>query len=513
MGELEFKRSNEENKNDSKKDNTARISKKEIVRSRLKTSMDKLALEFSSSLEDDRNIFYYDILVDFAHTLGLYKKGHLTKDDAREIVLGLMKIKDEGFDKLDKGYEDVHEAIEAKLTELTDSAAKMHTARSRNDEVAACLRLYARDGLLAILSAILELRETILRLAKENVDVILPGFTHLQYAQPTRLSHHLLAYHDMLWRDYERTFQTFKRVNKNPLGAAAFASTSFELDRELTASLLGFDEIVENTMDAVASRDFAIEAIFACSSLMLSLSRIAEELILWSSEFNFLELSDAFASSSSIMPQKKNPDIAELIRARAARICGNLSSAMMIYKAMPFAYNRDFQEMNPLIYFSLESAEISTILMSRMLSTLEFKAHEIKRKTSKGFSAATDIADMLVQKVGIPFRISHKIVGQLALEGKTNPSLDDLLEAAERVAKEYVGKIKEKVSEDDLSVEPENLVEKRKNIGSPSKAEVKRMIEDRYGKLQSEWDELDSVVEKVSQSLERLYEELQELIA
>ncbi len=519
MGELEFEGSNEGGKNEDKKDKidkindrTDRINKKEIVRSRLKTSMDKLALEFSSSLEDDRNIFYYDILIDFAHTLGLYKKGHLTKDDAREIVLGLMKIKDEGFDKLDEGYEDVHEAIEAKLSELTDRAAKMHTGRSRNDEVAACLRLYARDRLLAILSAILELRETILSLAKENIDVIFPGFTHLQYAQPTRLSHHLLAYHDMLWRDYERAFQVFKRVNKNPLGAAAFASTSFELDRELTASLLGFDGIVENTMDAVASRDFAIEAIFVCSSLMLALSRIAEELILWSSEFNFIELSDAFASSSSIMPQKKNPDIAELIRARAARVCGNLSSAMMIYKAMPFAYNRDFQEMNPLMYFSLESAEISTILASRMLSTLEFRVDEMERKASKGFSAATDIADMLVQKAGIPFRISHRIVGQLALEGKTDPGLEDLLEAAEKVAEEYVEKIKEKVSEGDLSVESENLVEKRKNIGSPSKAEIERMIEERYDKLQTEWGELDLAIEKISQSLEKLYEELQKLI-
>ncbi|MBO8183064.1 MAG: argininosuccinate lyase [Archaeoglobus sp.] len=499
---------------DTKTDTTKAKNKEKvrIVRSRFEEEMDKLALEFSSSIKDDEKIFYYDLLVDFAHVIGLYKMKHLTKEEAKEILLGLMKIRDDGFSKLDVNYEDIHEAIEAALSKITDKATKMHTARSRNDEVAACLRLFARDRLLAIMFSLIELRKTILDLAKENIETIMPGFTHLQYAQPTRLSHHLLAYHDMLKRDYERALECFKRVNLCPLGAAAFASTSFRLDRGLTAKLLGFDGIVENSMDAAASRDFAIESIFVCSSIMLSLSRIAEEIVLWSSEFDFMELADSYASSSSIMPQKKNPDIAELIRARAARICGNLTSAMMIYKAMPFAYNRDFQEMNPLLYFSLESAELCTILISRMLETARLKREKMEEKASKGFSTATDIADLLVQKAGIPFRLAHRIVGYLASHGIENPSLGKLIKAAEETAEPYVSAIKDKISEEDLKFDAEKAVESRKNVGSPSKVEVERMIAERIKILEKDQNELESRVERVSESLEMLYKEIQGVV-
>jgi argininosuccinate lyase len=490
---------------------------REIVRSRLEESMDELALEFSSSLKDDEKIFYYDILVDFAHVVGLYKMAHLTRDDARQIILGLMKIRDEGFQDL-KEYselyrcEDVHEAIEAKLSRITESAAKMHTARSRNDEIAACLRLFARDRLLALMSSLLELRKTILELAENNIDVLFPGFTHLQYAQPTRLAHHLLAYHDMLKRDFERVVDCFGRVNLNPLGSAAFASTSFKLDRNLTAKLLGFDGLVENSMDAVASRDFLIESIFVCSSVMLSLSRIAEEIVLWSSEFDFIELADAYSSSSSIMPQKKNPDVAELVRARTARVCGELSSAMMAYKAMPFAYNRDFQEMNPLLYFSLESAETCTVVVSRMLATAKFKAEVMEEKASRGFSLATAIADVLVQKAAIPFRTAHRIVGQLAMEGAENPTLEQLLKAAEKVAKEYVSEIEARILAEDLDLDVEKAVESSKNLGSPSKAEVKRMIEERFETLVKDQEKVDSIVGRVSESIEKLYGEIQAIV-
>jgi|Deesub1362A_J573_1020465.scaffolds.fasta_scaffold00053_32 argininosuccinate lyase len=485
-----------------------------VVRSRLSRGMERLALEFSSSLSDDRNIFYYDILVDLAHVIGLYKKGYLTEDEVKKIVSALLKIRDEGYLELSQTYEDVHEAIEAKIIGFAgDAGAKMHTGRSRNDEVATCLRLYTRDRLLALMSSLIDLRVAIIELAEENVDVLLPGFTHLQYAQPTRLSHHLIAYHDMLWRDYLRALECFRRVNRSPLGSAAFASTSFELDRDLTAKLLGFDGIVENSMDAVSSRDFAIEAIFVCSSVMLSLSRIAEEIILWSSEFDFIELPDEYSSSSSIMPQKKNPDIAELVRGRTGRVCGNLISAMMIYKAMPFSYNRDFQEINPLIYGSLESAVMCCNLFSGMLRKIVFKRDIMKKKASKGFTTATELADTLVQKAGIPFRIAHKIVGILAMKGIFHPTKDDLMSAARSVLGEKVN-ILEKVTEKDIesAINPENVVERRKNIGSPSKGAVLKMIEKRKKKVEEDEESLQEIIEKVSTSLENLYDAVQRIV-
>jgi argininosuccinate lyase len=485
---------------------------KSVVRSRLAKPMDRLALRFSSSMKDDKNIFYYDILVDIAHTLCLHRMGHIDDGEAKEILLGLLRIRDEGFDGLSDEYEDVHEAIEAKLTSITDSGMKMHTGRSRNDEVATCLRLLARDKLLSLMSSVLELRAILLSLAEKHIDVVCPGFTHLQYAQPTRLSHHLLAYHDMIEREFQRAKDAFRRVNLSPLGSAAFASTSFELDRIFVAEVLGFDGIVENSMDAVSSRDFALESIFVCSSLMQSLSRIAEELILWSSEFGFVELPDDLASSSSIMPQKKNPDIAELIRARAGRVFGNLSSAMMIYKAMPFSYNRDFQEINPLLYFSMESAEICTILISRLLNGVKFKADVLEEKAGKGFTTATEIADMLVQKLKIPFRIAHKIVGSLAMEQKFNPTKEDIVRAAMNVSREVAEKAKQIDEKDLMEVKtPERVVERKKNTGSPRREEVIRMIESRKSLLEVDVEEVENLVERLSASLERLYSEIKKL--
>ncbi|AGK61002.1 argininosuccinate lyase [Archaeoglobus sulfaticallidus PM70-1] len=485
---------------------------KKGVRSRFEKSMDELALKFSSSMDDDRNIFYYDILVDLAHVLGLYHTGVLYREDASEIVEGLLRIRDEGFENLSKDYEDVHEAIEARLIELTEKGAKMHTGRSRNDEVATCLRLFARDRMLSILFRLIELRSVVLDLAVKHLDSLIPGFTHMQYAQPNRLAHHLLAYHDALKRDFDRILDSFWRVNLSPLGGSAFASTSFKLDRDFTANLLGFDGIVENSMDAVASRDFLIEAVFDCSSLMLNLSRICEELILWSSEFNFVELSDELSSTSSIMPQKKNPDIAELIRARAARVCGNLNSAMMIYKAMPYAYNRDFQEMNPLLYFSLESAEVCTILVARMLESAKFRTGVMKEKISKGFLTATEIADMLVQKANIPFRVAHRIVGWLAMNGRTDPTLNDLVEAVKEVAEEYLDNLD--ISEEDLNQAKNavNALERRKNRGSPSREEVEKMINSRIEALNKDYRKVDEIADRISASLEKLYSLVSELV-
>ena len=313
-----------------------------MIRSRLSKEMDADALKLTTSMDFDWNIFQYDILVDYAHVLMLFKTGHLNENELRYIIKALKTVEKMGFDNLPKG-EDVHEAIEAAVIELTEFGKKMHTARSRNDEIATCLRLFARDKILEILSDLAELRSVLLKKASEYKDIVCRRLPDQKYAQPTKLSHHLIAYHDMVERDFQRFLDAFKRINKSPLGSAAFVSTSFNIDRNITAKLLGFEGLIENSMDAVASRDFLIEFVSCCSLLMLSFSRICEEIILWSSEFGFVELPDEFASSSSIMPQKKNPDVAEIIRAKAGRVIGNLTAVMAIYKALPFTYNRDFQ--------------------------------------------------------------------------------------------------------------------------------------------------------------------------
>lgn len=471
-----------------------------VVRSRLEKEMDKLALALTSSLEHDVNIFYYDILVDLAHVLTLLKAGHITKGEAREILKAIIEVREEG---MPKEGEDVHEAIEARIIEKVGSAGmKMHTARSRNDEVATCLRLFARDALLHLAYSLLRLREVIVKRAEENVGVVMPGFTHLQYAQPTRLSHHLIAWHDMVARDFQRCVEAFKRVNLCPLGSAAFASTQFSLDRHYAAKLLGFDSIAENSEDAVASRDFLIESLFVATSAMLTLSRIAEEIILWASEFDFVELPDEYASSSSIMPQKKNPDVAEVVRGKAAKLIGDLTAAMGIYKAMPLAYNRDFQEMNPLLYESMQSASLCCEVMAGMLEKIRFKKEVMEEKAGKGFSVATHIADELV-KMGVPFRKAHKIVGKLSL----NPSYKNLRKIMEEEGLEPMDEETFKRCMDVRAV-----VESRKNVGGTAEEEVKRMITKRISSLQQDTKAVAEIVEKVAKSIEGLYEEINKVI-
>ncbi|HDD36182.1 MAG TPA: argininosuccinate lyase [Archaeoglobus veneficus] len=476
-----------------------------LLRSRLKKKMDKLALEFSSSIDSDRNIFYYDILVDYAHVLGLLRSNLLSKDEAKEIILALNEVKKKNY-KFDN-YEDVHEAIEAEVTKITKAALKMHTARSRNDEVATCLRLFARDNILGLMNALLEIRGVIINLAKKNVDALMPGFTHLQYAQPTRLAHHLIAYHDSIERDFFRCKNAFSRINLSPLGSAAFASTSFKLDRYYTAELLGFDDIVENTADAVSNRDFLIECVFIATSVMLNLSRICEELILWSSEFNFVELPDEYASTSSIMPQKKNPDIAELIRAKCGKIIGNLASAMAIYKAMPYNYNRDFQEMNDILYDSLRTAIDSTTLLSRMLERLKFNVEVMEKKAKKGFSTATQIADLLVMKENIPFRIAHKIVGKLVMLN------DFTIDRIKEIASNYGYEIKN-ITKRDIkdALDVVKVVESRKNVGGTAKNEVERMLRIREERLNEDLQFFENLVERIALKLERLYEEIESVV-
>ena len=466
---------------------------------RIGSRMDENALTLSSSLEHDRNIFYYDILVDIAHVLTLNRSGYLSDSEAAEIISALKAVRNSG---VQEGYEDIHEAIEAEVTKITPAGKKMHTGRSRNDEVATCLRMFARDHLLNLAEGVLKLMDAILSKAEKS-KTIMPGFTHLQYAQPTKLSHHLLAYHDMLERDFERMMESFRRINKCPLGSAAFASTPYKLDRRFTAKILGFDGVVENSEDAVASRDFLIEAVYNCTSLMLSLSRIAEEIVLFSSEFGFVDLPDEYSSTSSIMPQKKNPDIAELIRAGAGRMIGNLTAAMTIYKAMPFSYNRDFQEMNPILYESFRRAELAVDVMAGMINKMEFREDVMREKAAKGFAIATEVADTLVMKYNVPFRIAHRIVGRLAAEGVEKPTAADL----ERMAKNFGLNLKI----ENLEVDVEKAVESRSNIGGTSEDEIRRMIKVRREELNNRKRKIRTLRGRIAMSLKILYDESEKL--
>ncbi len=475
-----------------------------MLRSRMKKEMDKIALLFSTSIDHDENIFYYDILVDLAHVVTLHKSGYLSTHEAKEIIEALKKIRDSGFNP-NWSYEDVHEAIEAEVTKITKYGMKMHTGRSRNDEIATCLRMFARDYLLNIAEDIVELQKAVLSLTKK--DCIMPGFTHLQYAQPTRLSHHLLAYFDMLDRDFQRCIEAFKRANLSPLGSAAFASSPYSYDRHLAAHLLGFDGVVEHSEDAVATRDFSIESIFVATSLLMTLSRIAEEIILFSSEFNFIELPDEFSSTSSIMPQKKNPDIAELVRATAGRMIGNLTASLAIYKALPFSYNRDFQEMNSILYESLKKADLACQVMAGLLSKVEFKPEVLEKKAGSGFTAATQLADMLVIKHNVPFRLAHRIVGRLAMEGKTSPTAEDLKEAAKEFGVEI------DVKEEDVrdAIDLKKIVDSRKNVGGTSSEEVKRMISKREEKVVQNERKVKIFRDRIASKLQTLYREVAEL--
>lgn len=477
-----------------------------VVRSRLK-KMDDTALLFSSSLDHDSNIFYYVVLTDLAHTLNIRK--YLGEDTA-DLLKAIIEVRMSGFESL-QNYEDVYEAVEASIIEIAgDKGRKLQTGKSRNDEIATCLRLYARDRILLLMDALLDLNSTLLQLSREN-DIIMPGYTHLQPAQPTRLSHHLLAYHDIFLRDFERALQTYKRVNLCPLGAAAFNSTSFEYNRETAANLLGFDSPLENTADAASSRDFLIETLFVSASVMLSLSRLSEELILWSSEFNFVELPDEYTSSSSIMPQKKNPDIAELIRAKTGKLIGNLTAATSMYKALPFNYNRDFQEMNPLLYESLQTAVVSVGLMAKMLEGALFKSDEMEKKASENFTSATEIANLLVRKSNLPFRKAHHIVGILASKGNFNPTPKDIDEISQEVAGI---KVSEFLSEEDLksALDSKKLVDLMKNLGATSKEQIEKMLKKRENLLSKNEDIFQQLVEITSSKLEKLYSDVNKVV-
>jgi argininosuccinate lyase len=434
---------------------------------------------FTSSLQADRWIFPSDILVDKAHTAMLAKQGIIDKKDATAILKALDTIEKGGAGAVHiEEFEDVHMAIESKLIKSAGEnvGGRMHSGRSRNDEVATCVRISARKELLGLMADLLELRNAIVGLAEKNIDTVMPGFTHLQHAQPTTLAHHLMAHASALDRDFERLVDAYKYVNINPLGSAAFASTGYPLDREYTTKLLGFDRPMDNSMDGVSARDFILTTIGAVAILETGLSRLAGELVLWSTpEFGFVELDDAYASTSSIMPQKKNPDILELIRGRSGTVIGHMVSAFAIVKGLPYSYNSDLQEVTPQLLRSFEISRSSVRIMAGAVSTLKINDKEMARKSTMGFTTATEIADTIVRSTGLPFRTAHGIVGRLA-RGDGDPSLADVDEASANMIDKKLSKMGLTAKALEEAKDPVKNVQRRSVLGGPAKATVVKKI-------------------------------------
>ena len=400
---------------------------------RFSMETDALVHAFNASLSFDRRLWRADIIGSSAHVKMLGECGIIPQAEADTLAIGLETLAvdlESGAAELNADAEDVHMAVESLLTErLGPVAGKLHTARSRNDQVATDLRLYVRDAIDGLQEQIAVLQTTLFELAEGHLDTLLPGMTHLQHAQPVRLAHHLLAYFWMLDRDRERLSETRARVNKLPLGAGALAGTTFPINRQRVAELLGFDGVIPNSLDAVSDRDFAIETVSALALVMVHLSRLCEELILWNSpEFGWVEMGDNVTTGSSIMPQKKNPDVAELVRGKAGRVFGDLTALLTLMKGLPLAYNKDMQEDKECVFDALDTAQICLSVMNTLLQNTEFKTEKMAASLSGDFSTATDLADYLVRQ-DLPFREAHAVVGKIVSDClRRGMTLEDLTE-------------------------------------------------------------------------------------
>jgi len=430
---------------------------------RFKSETDKLMEEFNSSISFDIRLLKHDILGSIAHAKGLYKAGVLTEEELNLIEKGLKEILDEINVGEIPNDEDVHSYVERLLTEkIGNTGRKLHTGRSRNDQIATDERLYLRDEINEIKEDLIKLIDTLKEMAGTYKEAIMPGYTHLQRAQPVTFGHHLLAYVEMFKRDLSRLEDMVKRVNVMPLGSGALAGTTFDIDRKYVASLLGFDDITLNSMDGVSDRDFVIEFLSFASITMMHLSRFCEELILWSTkEFDFIEMDDRFSTGSSMMPQKKNPDAAELIRGKTGRVYGDLITILTVMKGLPLAYNKDMQEDKEALFDGIDTLEMSLKVFIEMIKTIKVKTDKMEKAAKYGYMNATDFADYLVQK-GIPFRTAHEIAGKVVLYAlERNLAIEDL--SLEEL-KKFSDVIEKDVYE---AIDIKNILKKRKTIGSP----------------------------------------------
>ncbi len=432
--------------------------------------------QFNASIDFDKKLYKYDIEGSIAHGKMLGKTNIITMEESEIIIDGLeaiLKDIEDGKVEFKLELEDIHMNIEQLLIDkIGVLGKKLHTARSRNDQVALDIRLYLRDEVGVISSLLIDLLTSISKIAESHIGTVIPGYTHLQRAQPITLGYHMLAYFQMFKRDYERLIDSMKRINIMPLGSGALAGTTYDSDRYFLAEELGFDSISENSLDAVSDRDFIIEFISTASTIMMHLSRFCEELIIWNSaEFDFIEMDDAYSTGSSIMPQKKNPDIAELIRGKTGRIYGNLMNILTIMKGLPLAYNKDMQEDKPPLFDTVDNVKDCLEIFNAMVITITFKKESMKKATKKGFMNATDVADYLTKK-GVPFRGAHEIVGGIVLYCIENEkNIDDL---SINEFQNFSSVFGEDILE---AVNIENCIESKVSKGSTSKKSVLEMLE------------------------------------
>ena len=442
---------------------------------RFEKGVDAFTQEFGASLEVDKNMAQQDIRGSRAHARMLAEQGIISEDDQRAIDAGLEDISRQiadGSFVWDVNDEDVHMAVESKLTAAIGApGARLHTGRSRNDQVATDIRLLAKDLCAQLMEGNLALRRTLVDVAEKNMGVVMPGYTHLQHAQPVLFSHHMLAYSWMFRRDFGRLRAACDEADANPLGAAALAGTTYPLDRQRTSELLGFSETIPNSLDAVSDRDYLLDLEYACAVSMMHLSRLCEEIVLWSTtEFGFVTLSDAYSTGSSIMPQKKNPDFAELTRGKTGRVYGDLMALLTTMKSLPLAYNKDLQECKEGPLDAAKTLSDCMEIASGMLETMTVNADAMLAQAGKGFTAATDVADYLAKK-GMPFRDAHRVVGELVLYCEQHgKGLEDLTPAEFKAASDLF--------EDDIAqdLDPVGIANARNTYGGTGRAAVEAQL-------------------------------------
>ena len=443
---------------------------------RFSKSTDAMVDDFNSSIRFDARMYAQDILGSQAHAEMLGRQGIIPEEDAALIVKTLGEINEDiesGKVEFEIDAEDIHMNIETILiSRIGDVGKKLHTGRSRNDQVALDLRMYLRDEVDEIVRDLNSLKSTILDIAEDNMETIMPGYTHLQKAQPITLAHHVMAYYEMFKRDTERLADCRRRINVMPLGSGALAGTTYDLDRDFVRDKLGFDSVTLNSLDGVSDRDFVLELAFCLSAVMMHLSRFSEEIILWSSrEFAFVELDDAYSTGSSIMPQKKNPDVAELARGKTGRVYGSLMGLLTMMKGLPLAYNKDMQEDKEQIFDAVDTVKLCVPVFEKMISTMKIKADNMLHGAKGGFTNATDVADYLVKR-GLPFRDAHAVVGRMVAYCIENDKYIDELSMDE--FKEFSELFGEDIY-DEISLK--TCVSQRKLVGGPAKETVKKVVD------------------------------------
>ncbi|MEM0448630.1 MAG: argininosuccinate lyase [Methanomassiliicoccales archaeon] len=479
------------------------MNEKQLWSGRFQAGMNQATLAFTSSLEVDSRLAWFDVMGSLAHVRMLGQKGILSSDDAQLIAQGLKSILSDierGELKLNPQLEDVHTNIENELIQrIGESGGRLHTARSRNDQVATDFRMYLRSRLLDICGLLLGLKQALVEQASRHLQTILPGFTHTQHAQPVTLAHHLLAHAQRFHRDVDRFLEAYGRLNLCPLGSAALAGTTYPIDREMVARSLGFAAPCPNSMDAVSDRDFAAEFAFGCSLAMVHLSSLAEEIILWSSpEFGFVEVGDEYATGSSIMPQKKNPDVAELVRGRSSIVMGNVISMLGLLKSLPLTYNRDLQEDKGIVMSSADILASSLEITARMIATLAFNQDRMLQAAEQGYLNATEIADYLVNK-GMPFRQAHEIAAKLVRlainEGKRLEQLPlEKMQTFSHLFQEDVYQI--------LSLQ--SCVQRRDSLGGTSPRAVAQQINELKSSMERQAKEIAARKARLREAFDKL---------